>query len=108
MSGLIQPAGDKPLNALTEPAWPRVLPVPDSASTAGASEMGDLKEVLAIVRRRRLLVAFAGLAGASIAAYFAYVAKPIYLATASVRIADARQALSGGIADAPRDNIGST
>ena len=30
----------------------------------------------------------------------------MYLASASVRIADARRALSGGIADAPRDNIG--
>jgi len=108
MSGLIQPAGDKPINALTEPAWPRVLAAPDTTGAVSTGEIGDLKEILSIVRRRRLLVAFIGASGAAIAGYFAYVAKPVYLATASVRIADARQALSGGIADAPRDNIGST
>jgi polysaccharide biosynthesis transport protein len=108
MSGLIQPAGTNPANALTEPAWPRVLTTPDSTTVGSTGEIGDLKEILAIVRRRRWLVAFVAACGAAIAAYFAYIAKPVYLATASVRIADARQALSGGIADAPRDNIGST
>jgi len=108
MTGLIQPAGEKPPNALTEPAWPRVLATLDTTGGASTGEIGDLKEVLSIVKRRRWLVAFVGACGAAIAGYYAYVAKPVYLATASVRIADARQALSGGIADAPRDNIGST
>ena len=85
-----------------------MLTAPDSLATGGANEAGDLKEILAIVRRRRWLVVFAGICGSAVAAYFAYVAKPVFLATASVRIADARQVLSGGIADAPRDNIGST
>jgi uncharacterized protein involved in exopolysaccharide biosynthesis len=70
--------------------------------------MGDLKEILAIVRRRRWLVLLFAAAGAGIAGYFAYTAKPVYLASASVRIADSRNAISGGIADAPRDNIGSS
>ena len=70
--------------------------------------MGDLKEILAIVRRRRWLVLLFAAGGAGIAGYFAYTAKPVYLASASVRIADSRNAISGGIADAPRDNIGSS
>ncbi len=70
--------------------------------------MGDLKEILGIVRRRRWLVLLIAAAGAGIAGYFAYTAKPVYLASASVRIADSRNAISGGIADAPRDNIGSS
>ena len=70
--------------------------------------MGDLKEILAIVRRRRWLVLLFAAASAGIAGYFAYTAKPVYLASASVRIADSRNAISGGIADAPRDNIGSS
>lgn len=74
---------------------------------AAPGETGDLKEILAVMRRRRWLVTFAAASGAAIAGYFAYVAKPVYLASASVRIADARRALSGGIADAPRDVIGS-
>jgi succinoglycan biosynthesis transport protein ExoP len=85
-----------------------VLTTADPSRPGGAGDMGDLKEVLAVVRRRRWLVILCATAGAATAGYFAYRAKPVYLASASVRIADSRNAISGGIADAPRDNIGSS
>ncbi len=104
----MQPAGGNPSNALTEPTWPRVLTTSTTNGSASVGEMSDLKDVLGIVRRRRWLVLLFACCGAGLAGYFAYVAKPVYLASASVRIADARHALSGGIADAPRDNLGGT
>jgi succinoglycan biosynthesis transport protein ExoP len=108
MSELLPPGGTPHSSALTGPGtWPRVLTAPDTTRPGGTGDMGDLKEILAIVRRRRWLVLFVAAAGAGIAGYFAYTAKPVYLASASVRIADSRNAISGGIADAPRDNIGS-
>jgi capsular exopolysaccharide synthesis family protein len=109
MSELLPSGETVPVNALSAPStWPRVLTSADAPRQGGAGDLGDLKEILGIVRRRRWLVlSFASL-GAGIAAYFAYSAKPVFLASASVRIADARNALSGGIADAPRDNIGSS
>jgi succinoglycan biosynthesis transport protein ExoP len=109
MSELLPSGGTPPSSALTGPsAWPRVLTASDTAREGGSGDMGDLKEILAIVRRRRWLVMLFASAGAGIAGYFAYTAKPVYLASASVRIADSRNAISGGIADAPRDNIGSS
>ena len=107
MSGLIQPGGGKPSNALTEGVWPRVLTAPEpGAATTG--ELSDLKDILGIVRRRRWLVALCAVGGAGLAAYFAYKSNPVYVASASVRIADARASLAGGIADVPRDNLGGT
>ena len=99
------PIGAAHAAGLTEPARPRMLAAPEAQLAAG--EMGDLKEILAVMRRRRWLVILAAVGGAAIAGYFAYVAKPVYLASASVRIADARRAISGGIADAPRDILAS-
>src|SRR5450432_524363 len=104
MSGLL-PHGSAQQGALTDAVRPRMLSAPEAHTAAG--DGGDLKEILAIMRRRRWLVLLAAAGGAGIAGYFAYVAKPIYLASASVRIADARRAMSGGIADAPRDVLGS-
>src|SRR5664279_3270815 len=106
MAEFLPPSSPLPSPVLAETHWPRVLTTPDANAGAGAGELRDLKEILAIVRRRRALVLFIAACGAAIAGYFAYVAKPVYLAAGSVRIADARQAISGGIADAPRDNIG--
>ncbi len=109
MSDLLSPGETAPATAVSVPsAWPRVLTLADAQRPGGAGDLGDLKEILGIVRRRRWLVLFFAGAAAGIAAYFAYAAKPVYLASASVRIADARHALSGGIADAPRDNIGNS
>ena len=107
MSGLLPAAGSLPPNQLIEAQLPRVLPTPDGHPGAPIGELGDLKEVLAIIRRRKWLVLFIAGGASAIAGYFAYKKTPIYLAAASVRIADERHALSGGIADAPRDNIGS-
>ncbi|MBA3831442.1 MAG: polysaccharide biosynthesis tyrosine autokinase [Chthoniobacterales bacterium] len=104
MSELL-PFDSSQANRLTEPARPRIVATPDAHAAAG--EMGDLKEILAVMRRRRWLVIAAAALGATVAGYFAYVAKPVFLASASVRIADARRALSGGIGDAPRDVLGS-
>ncbi len=106
MAELLPPSTSLAPAGLVETHWPRVLTTPDPGNPAGAGELHDLKEILAIIRRRRALVLSMAAMGAGIAGYFAYVAKPIYLAAGSVRIADARQAISGGIADAPRDNIG--
>jgi polysaccharide biosynthesis transport protein len=89
---------------VSESVRPRMLAAPEPH--AAAADASDLKEILAVMRRRRWLVLLAAASGAAIAGYFAYVAKPVYLASASVRIADARHALSGGIADAPRDVLG--
>jgi succinoglycan biosynthesis transport protein ExoP len=108
MSELLPSGGTPPSSALTGPGtWPRVLTTPDATRAGGSGDMGDLKEILAIVRRRRWLVLLFAAGGAGLAGYLAYTAKPVYLASASVRIADSRNAISGGIADAPRDNIGS-
>jgi polysaccharide biosynthesis transport protein len=107
MSGLLPAAGSLPPNQLIEAQLPRVLPTPDGHAGAPIGELGDLKEVLAIIRRRKWLVLFIAGCASAVAGYFAYKKTPIYLAAASVRIADERHALSGGIADAPRDNIGS-
>ena len=107
MSDFLSPGETAPATAVSVPsAWPRVLTSADASRPGGPGDLGDLKEVLGIVRRRRWMVLFFAAASAGIAAYFAYSAKPVYLASASVRIADARRAISGGIADAPRDNIG--
>ncbi|MEP7087180.1 MAG: Wzz/FepE/Etk N-terminal domain-containing protein, partial [Gemmatimonadota bacterium] len=105
MSGLIQPGGDLPAKVPADSAWPRIIAAPVTGAAAGG-ELGDLKEILGIARRRRWVLALCALGGAGIAAYLAYQAKPVYLATASVRIADARQSIAGGIADVPRDNYG--
>ena len=104
MSELL-PIGSPQASGLSEAARPRMLAAPEVHTAAG--DTGDLKEILTVMRRRRWLVALTAISGAAIAGYLAYVAKPVYLASASVRIADARRAISGGIADAPRDVIGS-
>jgi len=108
MSGLLPTAGSIAPSHLIEAQLPRVLPLPDGHSGSPGGELGDLKEILAIIRRRKWLVLFFAGCASAIAGYFAYTKTPIYLAAASVRIADERRALSGGIADAPRDNIGSS
>src|SRR6476469_4980058 len=78
MSDLLSPGDSAPATAVSVPsAWPRVLTSADAQRAGGAGDLGDLKEILGIVRRRRWLVLF-----------FA--------------------ATSAGIADAPRDNIGSS
>ncbi len=104
MSELIS-FGSHPESGLTEPVRPRMVAALEAPH--GPGEAGDLKEILGVMRRRRGLMLLAAVSGAAIAGYFAYVAKPVYLASASVRIADARRAMSGGIADAPRDVLGS-
>jgi succinoglycan biosynthesis transport protein ExoP len=106
MANILPPSPSLSPSVPAETHWPRVLATPESDHGSGAGDLKDLKEILAIVRRRRVLVLAIASASALIAGYFAYVAKPTYLAAGSVRIADARQAISGGIADAPRDNIG--
>src|SRR3569623_2106834 len=107
MSGLLPTAGSLPPNQLIEAQLPRVLPTPDAHSGAPIGDLGDLKEILAIIRRRKWLVLLIAGCASAVAGYFAYKKPPIYLAAASVRIADERHALSGGLADAQRDNIGS-
>ena len=107
MSAFLPPAGPKP-NQLIEASLPRIMPAPDANAAAPFGELGDLKEILAIIRRRKWLVLFVAACSSVVAGYFAYTKTPIYLAAASVRIADERRAISGGIADAPSANIGSS
>lgn len=107
MSGLLPPTGSLPSNHLTEASLPRIIAAP-AHSGAPLGELGDLKEILAIIRRRRWLVIAVTACAAGAAGYLAHKKTPLYLAAASVRIADARRAISGGIGDAPRDNISSS
>ena len=107
MSAFLPPAGPKP-NQMIEASLPRILAAPDANAAAPFGELGDLKEILAIIRRRKWLVLFVAAVSSAVAGYFAYTKTPIYLAAASVRIADERRAISGGIADAPSANIGSS
>src|SRR6476661_2759539 len=100
MSGLLPAAGSPPPNQLIEAQLPRVLPTMEGHAGAPTGELGDLKEILAIIRRRKWLVLLIAGCASAVAGYFAYKKTPIYLAAASVRIADERRALSGGIADA--------
>ena len=106
MSGLLPPAGSVPTH-IADATLPRIIAAPTAHSSGSLGELGDLKEILAIIRRRRWLVFGITLAAAAVSAYLSHRKTPQYLAAASVRIADARRAISGGIADAPRDNIGS-
>jgi succinoglycan biosynthesis transport protein ExoP len=108
MSGLLPPAGSVPSTNVADSALPRIIAAPSMHAGAPLGELGDLKEILAIIRRRRWLVLGITACAAAVAGYLAHKKTPLYLAAASVRIADARRAISGGIADAPRDNISSS
>ena len=62
------------------------------APPAARATLGDLKEILGIVRRRRWLVLLIAAGGRRDRRLLRlYNRSPVYLATASVRIADARQ-----------------
>jgi succinoglycan biosynthesis transport protein ExoP len=108
MSGFLPSPGALQPNQMIEASLPRIIAAPDANAAAPFGELGDLKEILAIIRRRKWLVLFMAACASAVAGYFAYTKTPIYLAAASVRIADERRAISGGIADAPSANIGSS
>lgn len=61
----------------------------------------NLRDALAVVRRHLWLVLVLTLAGGGVAAYVAYSAQPTYRATAVIRLADARRALSGNLVEGP-------
>src|SRR5690349_19308982 len=77
------------------PATPRVAG-PRPARTE-VDESVNLREVLRLLRRNVLLVALSALVFAVVAAYLAYSEPPTYESTATVRMADLRQDLTGGI-----------
>ena len=72
MSDHLSPGEIAPATAVSVPsAWPRVLTSADAPRPGGSGDMGDLKEILGIVRRRRWLELLFAAPSAGIAAYFA-------------------------------------
>ena len=57
----------------------------------------DLRQMLAILRRRIWWIVGAAVLGASAAAYLAFTAKPVYQATGTIRLTENRQRLTGGL-----------
>lgn len=63
----------------------------------------DLRQILAILRRRIWWILSMAALAASAAAYLAFTAKPVYQATGTIRLTESRQRLTSGLA-APTDN----
>jgi len=66
----------------------------------------DPRRLLGILRRRVWLILAFGLAGTAIAGALAIRAGRLYRSTAVIRVRDARQAVTGGLAGAPDVRIG--
>ena len=66
----------------------------------------DPRRLYGILRRRAWLIMVFGLAGAAIAGALAIRAGKLYRSTAVIRVRDARQAVTGGLAEAPEVRIG--
>jgi tyrosine-protein kinase Etk/Wzc len=67
----------------------------------------DLKEIFSVLRRHLLLVLVLTLAGVAAAGYVVYRRQPVYSASAVVRLADARRALTGGLDNSGTDRYAS-
>ncbi|HEY9426256.1 MAG TPA: polysaccharide biosynthesis tyrosine autokinase [Gemmatimonadaceae bacterium] len=57
----------------------------------------DLRQILAILRRRIWWILAFAVLGAGAAGYMAFTAKPVYQATGTVRLTENRQRLTGGL-----------
>ena len=66
----------------------------------------DPRRLLGILRRRGWLIVVFGLVGAVLAGALAVRAGKVYRSTAVIRVRDARQAVTGGLAGAPEVRIG--
>ena len=77
-----------------EPVRPGFV-VPDAAPDG--TEGGDLRDVVALLRRNALLIVLVALGTTAAAAAWAYTRPARYAATSVVRLADVRRALTGGI-----------
>jgi tyrosine-protein kinase Etk/Wzc len=61
----------------------------------------DLRQILAILRRRIWWILGIAMLGAGAAAYLAFTAKPVYQATGTIRLTENRQRLTGGLTGQP-------
>ena len=79
----------------------RSEPIAQWQQERGQSEMTlaplDLRQMLAILRRRIWWIVGAAVLGAAGAAYLAFTAKPVYQATGTIRLTENRQRLTGGL-----------
>lgn len=66
----------------------------------------DPRRLIGILRRRAWLILGLGLAGAAMAGAMAVRSGTVYQSTAVIRVRDAQQAVTGGLADAPDVRIG--
>ncbi len=83
----------RPLRELTDGSAETLLPL-------------DPRRLIGILRRRAWLIIVFGLAGAAIAGALAFRAGRVYRSTAVVRVRDARQVVTGGLATQPDVRIG--
>ena len=67
-------------------------------------ESVDLRETLAVLKRHRWLILSATAVTVGIAAYMAYTQQPLYRARAVIRVANARQAVTGGLEDKTQES----
>lgn len=76
---------------------PRVLVATDSRLDSADEETFDLRGVFRLLRRHIALLVFLTAVVTSLAGFFAYRAKPVYVASGVIRIADTRQAMVAGL-----------
>ncbi|HET7584805.1 MAG TPA: polysaccharide biosynthesis tyrosine autokinase [Gemmatimonadaceae bacterium] len=81
--------------------------LPSGAQNApdGESQALELREVLEVLRRHVRLILAVSVVVLAIAAYVVYTDKPVYRATAVIRLADVRQAIAGGLADQTSERL---
>jgi capsular exopolysaccharide synthesis family protein len=99
MPRYLPPSQPRPVPAaapagLGRPAFERDEPDPPLAPL-------DLRQILAMLRRRIWLVLLVTTLAGGLAAYFALTTAPIYQATGVIRLTDDRRRLTGGLVDAP-------
>ncbi len=90
------------------PAGNRPAAVPAGAAAAADGVEQDaleLREVLGVLRRHVWLIAAITAVVLGVSAYVVYTDQPMYRAQAVIRLADARQALAGGLADQTSERL---
>src|SRR4051812_28094151 len=95
MSDLIPSNGSKVPASSFEWSHPGLNP--DPVSTEKPKDELDLRQVLGVIRRNWILIAVCGIAAIGIAIYSIMNAAPQYKATATIRISDQTQAITGTI-----------